>query len=168
MENRPDKHTYFLNIALSVADRSTCLRRRYGAVIVKDNVIVGTGYNGPASGVINCHDVGCVKDILGQKHYGSYEYCTAVHAEENSIINSDRSDRVGATMYIAGYDNENNLAEAEPCRWCKRKIINAKISQVVIMKANGNYKSLDPEEWKAEDTTFYIQVLNDARAGEIE
>ncbi len=92
--DRPDKDRYFLDIALSVAARSTCTRRKFGAVIVKDSTIVGTGYNGTARGVVNCYEVGCIKDEMESPQGAAYDYCPAVHAEENAIINSNRSDRI--------------------------------------------------------------------------
>ena len=102
---RPSKIRYYLNIAKAVSKRSTCLLRRYGAVIVKDDAIVSTGYNGSARGVVNCVDVGhCLKQMMGAKKGGGYEYCPAVHAEENAIINAARhgSAVYGGTMYVYG------------------------------------------------------------------
>ncbi len=89
--DRPGKTKYFLDIALSVAARSTCLRRKFGAVIVKGDNIVGTGYNGNARGVINCYEVGCIKDMMDLPANKAYDLCPAVHAEENAIINSSQS-----------------------------------------------------------------------------
>ncbi len=159
---RPDKDRYFLEIALKVSDRSTCIRRRYGAVFVKDNIIIGTGYNGPARGVMNCIDVGCTKNLLDQPHYSNYEYCTAVHAEENAIINSDRSDRQGSTLYIAGYAVDK-LAVASPCRRCKRKIINAEINNVVFLSDDDSIKKVLVADWVKEDTKWYLKTLADAK-----
>jgi dCMP deaminase len=162
---RPSKDRYFLEIALKVSGRSTCIRRKYGSVIVKGNIIVGTGYNGPAKGVINCDQVGCTKDVLDQPHGGFYEYCTAVHSEENAIINSNRGDRVHSTLYIAGYQGDGTLAEAVPCRHCKRKIINSDISSVIILGENNDIKRFDTRDWVAEDTGWYIQTLKEAKEG---
>lgn len=165
--NRPDKDTYFLDIALKVSKRSTCIRRQYGAVIVKDGRIVGAGYNGSAKSVINCDEVGCIKDILDQPHGGSYEYCLAVHAEENALINSDVIDRRGATMYIAGTNEDGDLSEAMPCKYCKRKILNAEIEEVIILTAEGGHWILDPREWVEEDTERYLSDLEKAKQGKL-
>lgn len=129
---RPDKDTYFLNIAAEVAKRSTCLRRQYGAVIVKDGVIIATGYNGAARGEPNCCDEGvCWREANNIPHGERYELCKAVHAEENALINGDRADMVGATLYLAGFENGNRIPDPAPCLMCERKIKNAQIAKFV-------------------------------------
>ena len=162
--DRPDKTMYFLNIALSVAARSTCLRRRFGAVIVKDNIIVGTGYNGNARGVVNCHEVGCIKDLMEAPQGKAYDYCPAVHAEENAIINSNRADRIDATLYIAGLDREGSYTMAVPCQRCQRKIINSQIAEVVILKDDGDPMRIDVKEYVKADGEWYKEMLR--KAGE--
>jgi dCMP deaminase len=162
-EGRPDKTGYFLNIALAVSARSTCLRRKIGAVIVKGDTIVGTGYNGPAKGVINCHQAGCIKDELNLPSQSSYDLCPAVHAEENAIINSNRDDRIGATLYIAGVEADGNYTSAIPCQRCRRKIINSEIAEVVILKEDGEPLRLKVGDWIAEDTNWYLGELEKAR-----
>jgi dCMP deaminase len=153
---------YFLNIALSVAARSTCLRRKFGAVIVKDNTIVGTGYNGNARGVINCHEVGCIKDLMGSPKGQAYDYCPAVHAEENAIINSNRADRIGATLYIAGIA-DGKYTMALPCQRCQRKIINSQIKEVVILRDDGTPMTINVKEYVDADTQWYKELLRKAR-----
>ena len=134
MMTRPDVNQYFLNIAAAVAARSTCLRRQYGAVIVKDGVIVSTGYNGACRGEPNCCDVGeCVRATQNIPHGERYELCKAVHAEANAIINGNRADMVGATLYLAGFEGEKTIT-AEPCQMCWRMIQNAQIGCVVRSK----------------------------------
>lgn len=165
--SRPNKTRYFLDIALGVSKRSTCIRRQYGAVIVKDNKIVGTGYNGSAKSVINCNELGCIKNVLDQPHGGSYEYCPAVHAEENALINSDVAPKRGATMYIAGTDSDGNIVEAMPCKYCKRKIINAGIAEVIILSGRDESWFLDPSDWADEDTDRYLDLWNKAKRGEL-
>lgn len=129
---RPTKSEYFLNIAEAVAKRSTCLRRQYGAVIVKDDVIVSTGYNGSPRGAANCCDSGgCWRDANNVPHGERYELCMAVHAEANAIINGDREDMRGATLYLAGLENGKRLANPKPCLMCERLITNAQIASVV-------------------------------------
>jgi dCMP deaminase len=136
MTKRIDKDTYYLNIARAVAQRSTCLHRQYGAVIVNNDEIIATGYNGSPRGEQNCCDAGaCYKDShdfprdqkasVHGKQYGS---CVAVHAEQNAIISAARKDMQGATLYLASLDPEIVPA---PCNFCDRMIKNAGIVRVV-------------------------------------
>ncbi len=161
--DRPDKDQYFLDIALSVAERSTCTRRKFGAVIVKDATIVGTGYNGTARGVVNCYEVGCIKDEMASPQGSAYDYCPAVHAEENAIINSNRSDRIGATLYIAGKDKDGKLTMAVPCQRCRRKIMNSQIKEVVILSDDGKPIHNDVSTYAVEDTKWYMKAMSDAK-----
>lgn len=118
---RPDKDEYYLNIAAAVAARSTCLRRQYGAVIVNHDRIVSTGYNGTERGQINCCDLGsCWREDHRIPHGQQYEKCRAVHAEANAIINARREDMIGATLYLAGFENGAKMSECEPCEICSR------------------------------------------------
>lgn len=130
---RRDWDSYFLNIAKAVAERSTCLRRRYGAVIVNDNVIVSTGYNGACRGEENCTDKGfCLREKLNVPPGERYELCVAVHAEANAIINGNPEKMAGATIYIYGVDKDGNQVHpASPCLMCARMIMNARIGKVV-------------------------------------
>ena len=161
--DRPDKDRYFLGIALAVAARSTCLRRKFGAVIVKDSTIVGTGYNGTARGVINCSEAGCIKDLMSSPRGAAYDYCPAVHAEENAIINSNRSDRIGATLYIAGRDRDGKLTMAVPCQRCRRKIMNSQIKDVIILSSEGNSLHFDVSSYAEEDSKWYMEALKNAK-----
>jgi dCMP deaminase len=161
--DRPDKTKYFLDIALSVAARSTCLRRKFGAVIVNGNTIVGTGYNGNAKGVINCYEVGCIKDMKGLPSNRAYDLCPAVHAEENAIINSSRNDRIGATLYIAGLNADGKYTRADPCQRCKRKIINSEIREVILLDEEGQPDRIDVKDLIQEDTAWYVKEINKAR-----
>lgn len=130
---RPSKDAYYLNIALAVSARSTCLRRQYGAVIVKNDRIISTGYNGSARNETNCCDTGeCWREANGIPHGERYELCKAVHAEENAIINADPADMVGATLYLAGFENGKRIELPEPCLQCQRRIKNAQIERVVV------------------------------------
>lgn len=127
--NRPDKDHYYLGIAQAVAMRSTCLRRQYGAVIVKNDEIIATGYNGSPRGESNCCDTG-ICNRVGHKHNdGDYADCHSVHAEMNAIISAARSEMIGATLYLAGYQ-DGKLIKAEPCPVCARMIKNAGIIAV--------------------------------------
>jgi len=160
--DRPDKTKYFLDIALSVAARSTCLRRKFGAVIVKGNTIVGTGYNGNARGVINCYEVGCIKDMKGLPANSAYDLCPAVHAEENAIINSSRGDRIGAKLYIAGLNPDGSYTRADPCQRCKRKVINSEISEVILLDEGGQSVRIDVSDFIQEDTAWYVKLISKA------
>lgn len=163
--HRPKKELYYLQIAKTVSQRSPCIRRQYGAVIVINDAIVSTGYNGTARGVINCFEVGCIKEILNLPHGAFYEDCPAVHAEENAILNAARhgAQVFGGVLYIAGQDLKGNLVEAMPCDRCKRAIINAGIEKVVILTKEGKSKEIETKEWQKEDSQKYLQKLKKAK-----
>lgn len=130
MPKRISKDNYYLEIAKAVSLRSTCLRRQYGAVIVKDDRIISTGYNGSSRGEKNCCDEGvCWREANGIPHGERYEMCVAVHAEDNAISQAGR-DAIGATLYLAGFE-DGKVIDAFPCLMCERKIRNAGISTVV-------------------------------------
>ena len=129
---RPTKTEYYLNIAAGVAARSTCLRRQYGAVIVKNDTIVSTGYNGSARNEPNCCDIGtCYREEHDIPHGEQYEKCQAVHAEANAIINASRGQMHNATLYLVGFENGKRLEDAHPCEMCMRLIRNAGILKIV-------------------------------------
>jgi len=137
--HRPSWEEYFIEIAKVVSTRSTCLRRRYGAVIVKDNVIVSTGYNGAPRGSANCVDRGvCRRKELNVPAGERYELCEAVHAEQNAIINGSPERMKDGSIYIAGFEEDSSVAEGKPCLLCKRMIRNAQIRQVVYLSKDGN------------------------------
>lgn len=127
---RISKDEYYLNFAKTAALRSTCLRRQYGAVIVKNDEIISTGYNGSPRGEANCCDTGvCWRESHGVPHGEQYEKCVAVHAEQNAIISAARRDMIGATLYLAGFENGREI-EAVPCEICRKMIANAGIREV--------------------------------------
>lgn len=129
--DRISKREYYLFIARAVARRSTCIRRHYGAVIVKDDRIIATGYNGAARGEPNCCDVGtCWREAHGIPHGEQYEKCVAVHAEDNAISQAGR-DALGATLYLWGEEADGTIIQAAPCMMCERKIKNAGIKEVI-------------------------------------
>ena len=137
--NRPSWDDYFIEIAKVVSSRSTCLRRRYGAVIVKDNVIVSTGYNGAPRGSVNCVDRdSCRRKELNVPAGERYELCEAVHAEQNAVINGSPERMKEATIYIAGFEEDETLAGGKPCLLCRRMIQNAMIKEVVYLKKDGS------------------------------
>lgn len=130
--SRPSKTKYYLDIAAAVASRSTCIRRQYGAIIVKDDAIVSTGYNGSARGAANCCDSGeCYRAKHNIPHGEQYEKCSAVHAEANAIINASREEMRGATLYLAGFKNGVRMPTPAPCEMCERLIRNAGIAAVI-------------------------------------
>ena len=131
-KDRRNKDEYYLDIAASVAKRSTCLRRRYGAVIVNNDEIIATGYNGSPRGEKNCCDTGeCWREAHHIPHGEQYEKCVSVHAEMNAIISAARKDMIGGTLYLMGFDDSNPIFHAVPCIICRRLIKNAGIKRVV-------------------------------------
>lgn len=132
---RPSKDDYYLNIAKAVSERSTCLRRRYGAVLVKNDEIIATGYNGSPRGAVNCCDTGyCAREARGAAHNSDYTSdCSAIHAESNCLLSAARRDAVGSTLYLYGWDSvkQEEVIPAEPCIMCKRLIQTCGVSRVV-------------------------------------
>ena len=162
MDNRRDKHNYYLDIADSVLERSTCLRRKYGAIIVRNDEIISTGYNGAPRGRRNCSDLGgCTRETLKIPSGQRYELCRSVHAEANAIISASRRDMIGATIYLVGRDAATNrlLPDAMSCSMCKRQIINAGIEMVVIRTRESEYIRIPVSEWvDNDDSIFTIEV----------
>ena len=135
---RPTWDEYFIKIAEVVASRSTCIRRRYGAVIVKDRVIVSTGYNGAPRGSVNCVDVNrCRRKELNVPAGERYELCEAVHAEQNAIINGAPERMKDAVIYVAGFEENGSSADGKPCLLCARMIRNAGLNEVVYLSKDG-------------------------------
>lgn len=144
---RPSWDEYFLNIAKAVGTRATCLRRLYGAVIVKDNIIISTGYNGAPRGAVNCVDAKmCQRNLHNVPKGERYELCEAVHAEQNAIINADPEKMKGATIYIAGVNADGSLASGKPCLLCRRMIRNAMLSKVVYYETDGSIVECEPKD----------------------
>ena len=157
MEKRPDKIEYYLSIAKAVAMRGTCLRRKFGAVIVKDDRIVSTGYVGAPRGRINCSDRGkCFRMENNIEPGTRYELCRSVHAEANAIINASKEEMQGAVLYLCGVENDGTTTKnANCCSMCKRLIINAGIKYVIIKTEEG-FNQIDTEEWKEHDDSLVI------------
>ncbi len=121
--DRIDKENYYLDIAETVLERSTCLRRCYGAIIVKNDEIVSTGYNGAPRGRKNCMDLGyCAREAMNVPSGQRYELCRSVHAEMNAIISAARRDTLGSTLYLAGREAKDGslLHDATSCSMCRR------------------------------------------------
>ena len=162
MSARPSKDEYYLSIAREVCRRGTCLRRQYGAVIVKDDQIISTGYAGAPRGVANCVDLGtCLREQLAIPAGQRYELCRSVHAEMNAVIHASRAQTLGASLYLAGLEVTTGLptANPEPCLLCRRVIINAGISLVVVEPRGQGIKHLNPEDWITQENQAARQGL---------
>ena len=154
---RIDKENYYLDIAETVLERATCLRRCYGAIIVKNDEIVATGYNGAPRERKNCGDLGyCTREAMNIPSGQRYELCRSVHAEANAIISAARSDIIGGTLYLAGRDAKTGelLSDATSCSMCRRLIINAGIDRVVIRRTEREYSVVHVEDWVREDDSL--------------
>ena len=147
---RIDKENYYLDIAETVLKRATCLRRCYGAIIVKNDEIISTGYNGAPRGRRNCTDLGyCTRDALQVPSGERYELCRSVHAEANAIISASRRDMVGGTLYLVGRNAQTGeiLSDATSCPMCRRHIINAGLERVVIRQTPEKFEVVRVQDW---------------------
>ena len=154
---RVSKHNYYLDIAETVSERSTCLRRRFGSIIVKNDVIVSTGYNGAPRGRLNCNEIGsCYRDSLGIPKGERYELCRSVHAEANAIIAASREQMLGATLYMCCTDPKTGeiIGGMNSCMMCKRQVINAGISKVVIRNTETDYTEIFVGDWIKDDDSL--------------
>lgn len=155
--DRRDKHNYYLDIAETVLERGTCLRRNYGSIIVKNDEIIATGYTGAPRGRVNCIDVGsCRREQLNVPRGTQYELCRSVHSEANAIISCARRDMIDATLYLVGKDkNTGVLVEhANSCTMCKRLIINSGIARIVIRDTEKNFRFIEVNDWIDEDDSL--------------
>ena len=151
---RISKENYYLDIAETVLERATCLRRVYGAIIVKNDEIISTGYNGAPRGRANCGDMGyCSREAMKVPRGERYELCRSVHAEANAIISASRRDMVGGTIYLVGRDARTGelLADATSCLMCRRMVINAGLEKVVIRRTDTEFETVPVAAWIAED-----------------
>jgi len=154
---RIDKENYYLDIAETVLERSTCLRRMYGAIIVKNDEIVSSGYNGAPRGRANCVDLGfCVRERMNIPSGERYELCRSVHAEANAIISASRKECTKGTLYLVGKDAATGelIPDATSCSMCRRFIINAGLSKVVIRKTPTEYTVVDVRDWIFQDESL--------------
>ena len=152
--DRTSKHNYYLDIAQTVSERSTCIRRRFGAIIVKNDVIIATGYNGAPRGRLNCSDIeSCVREEMNVPRGERYELCRAVHAEANAIIAASREQMQDATMYMCCTDpwTKDVVGSICSCAMCKRLIINAGIEEVVAREDKDNYTIYRVSDWVRND-----------------
>ena len=147
MERR-DKVNYYLDLAEMVSQRSTCLRKHYGAVIVNNDEVISTGYVGAPRGRKNCSDIGrCIREELHVPRGERYELCRSVHAEANALISASRERMIGASLYLTGVD-------ARTGGMCKRMVINAGIEHVYIRDTKNEYRKVDVEDWIREDESL--------------
>ena len=161
MDGRTSKINYYLDIADAVQERSTCLRRRYGAIIVRNDEIISTGYNGAPRGRKNCSDMGvCMRETLHIPSGERYELCRSVHAEANAIISASRRDMIGATIYLVGRSAKTGelLSDAMSCAMCKRQIINAGIETVIIRVSPTEFITIDVNDWIENDDSMNMMV----------
>lgn len=157
MQERRDKVNYYLDLAETVSQRSTCLRRKYGAVIVKNDEVVSTGYVGAPRGRKNCSDIGtCIRNELNIPRGERYELCRSVHAEANAIISASRAQMLGADMYLAGVDAVTGeyILNSNSCSMCKRQIINAGIKRVFVRDTRDEYREIDVQDWIDNDESL--------------
>ena len=159
--NRISKENYYLDIAQTVLERATCLRRVYGAIIVKNDEIISTGYNGAPRGRKNCVDMGfCTREAMQIPRGERYELCRSVHAEANAIISAARRDMVGGTLHLVGRNAQTGelLHAAPSCSMCRRLVINAGLSKVVIRKTEDTFETVDVREWVDGDDLAVAKV----------
>ena len=155
--SRVSKHNYYLDIAQTVAERCTCLRKKYGAIIVKDDVIVSTGYNGAPRGRKNCDDLGyCFREKLGIPRGERYEMCRSVHAEANAIIAAPREQMLGSTLYMVCTSPEDGavMAGTSSCMMCKKLAINAGIEKLVVRDDAENFRVINVSDWIEDDDSL--------------
>ena len=159
MDQRMSKDKYYLNIADAVLDRSTCLRRKYGAIIVKNDEIISTGYVGAPRGRQNCCDLGyCTREKLNVPRGERYELCRSVHAEANAIISASRNECIGGDIYLVGHDAKTGaiLSDATSCSMCRRMIINAGLRRVVIRNSRTEFTIVQVRDWIDQDDTLEL------------
>lgn len=157
MEKRVSKDNYYLDIAQTVAERSTCMRRKFGSIIVKNDVIISTGYNGTPRGRKNCDDMGfCMRTHLNIPRGERYELCRSVHSEANAIINAAREQMLGATLYMTCVNPADSslYAGTNNCAMCKRMIINAGIARVVVRDTPEEYRVIEVADWIENDDSL--------------
>lgn len=154
---RISKDEHYLTIAEAMSLRGTCIRRRFGAIIVKNDEIISSGYVGAPRGRKNCIDLGyCWRESNNIPSGQMYEKCRSVHAEMNAIISARRADMIGSTMYLVGVENDGSYTEADCCSMCKRVIINAGIEKVVFRTKSGGIRTIDVQDWVNIDDSLTI------------
>ena len=154
---RINKINYYLDIAEATLQRSTCLRRNFGAIIVKNDEIISTGYNGSPRGRKNCIDLGyCMREKMNIPRGERYELCRSVHGEENAIISAARKDMIGSSLFLVGktYETGEYVKDARPCAMCKKIIINSGIEKIYIRNTKTEYTVIDVNEFIKNDESL--------------
>ena len=157
MAERNSKENYYLDIAETVSERGTCLRRKYGAIIVKNDNIIATGYVGAPRGRQNCCDLNfCLREKMNIPRGQRYELCRSVHAETNAIISASREQMIGATLFLVGVelDGGGYVKDATSCQMCKRMVINAGIDRVVIRDTAESFREIQVKDWIENDDSL--------------
>lgn len=155
--DRRDKNNYYLDIAETVLERGTCLRRNFGSIIVKNDEIISSGYTGAPRGRKNCNELGfCMREKLNIPRGTNYELCRSVHSEANAIISASRRDMIGAVLYLVGKEVKTGeyVNNANSCTMCKRLIINAGIEKIIIRDGINNYRAIYVEKWVEDDDSL--------------
>lgn len=158
---RIDKINYYLDMAEVALERSTCLRRKWGAVIVKNDEIIATGYNGAPRGRKNCNELNrCVRQEMNIPRGERYEMCRSVHAEQNAIISASRRDLLDSTLYMVGKEVQDNsyVKGARPCAMCIRVIINSGIKTIIIRNSKKEYETIDVDEYIKNDESLEMKT----------
>ncbi len=154
---RIDKTNYYLDIAEAALERGTCLRRNFGAIIVKNDEIISTGYTGAPRGRKNCCDLNyCLREKMNVARGERYELCRSVHAEQNAIISASRDKMIGADLYLVGKDYKTGeyVKSASPCMLCKRFVINAGIKRVIARENKTDFTIYEVDEWIKNDESL--------------
>ena len=157
MVTRRDKVNYYLDLAETVSQRGTCLRKRYGAVLVKNDEVISTGYVGAPRGRRNCTDVGvCIREKMNVPRGERYELCRSVHAEANAIISASRDKMLGSSLYLVGTEQTTGeyVQNSTCCSMCKRMVINAGIERVYVRDTKDEYRIIEVEDWVKEDESL--------------
>lgn len=154
---RVSKDNYYLDIAQTVSERATCLRKKYGAIIVKNDIIIATGYNGAPRGRENCTDLNrCMREKLGLPRGERYEMCRSVHAEANAIIAASRENMIGSTLYMCCTNPSDGgiVSGTCSCLMCKKLIINAGIETVVVRETADEFTVYNVRDWITDDDSL--------------
>lgn len=154
---RLSKENYYLDIAQTVAERGTCLRRKFGAIIVNNDSIVSTGYAGAPRGRVNCCDINfCLREKMNIPRGERYELCRSVHAEANAIIAASRERMIGATLYLACIDPKTGAVQGGTCccQMCKRMVINAGIAKVIVREDREKFSVYNVSDWIENDDSL--------------
>lgn len=154
---RISKTNYYLDIAQTVAKRGTCIRRKFGCIIVKNDTIISTGYNGAPRGRRNCSDMGyCQREHMNIPRGERYELCRSVHAEANAIIAAPRETMLGSDLYLVCTDPTSGevVPKVCSCQMCKKLVINAGIARVIVRENENDFTVYNVADWVTDDDSL--------------